>query len=165
MPESYFEIKRTSPSRNVSMLTPTGNTYPRGTAFQESDVLGTAELADGTKAKPMFITRKVLNGGPVLGDDVYPGRLELPFTAGDEASFEDAEEIELEGADFIYGSTGAITSGTALDTEIAFKDGKARAAQSGEYVWGLLKSVSLTPEDSANTLRIRVEKVVGYKKA
>ena len=165
MPESYFEIKRTSPSRNVSLLTPTGATYPRGTAFQESDTLGSAELADGTKAKPVFITRKSLNGGPVLGDDTFPGRLELPFTAGDEASFEDAEEIELEGADHLYASTGVITAATAIDTEVAFKDGKARVAQSGEYVWGLLKSATLTPEDSGNTVRIRVEKITAYKKA
>ena len=156
---SFFEIKRTSPRRNISLLTPSGTTYPRGTAFQESDTLGTAELADGTKAQVYFATREIKNGGPALADDVMPGRLELPFTAGDEASFEDAEVIELEGSDFIYAGTGAITGATALDSQIAFKDGKARVAQAGEYVWGLLKSVSLTPEDSGNTLRIQVEKL------
>jgi len=48
---------------------------------------------------------------------------------------------------------------------VAFEDGKVRAAQTGEFVWGLLKSVSLTPEDSGNTLRISIERVDGYPKA
>lgn len=159
MPTSDFEIKRTSPNRNVSLLSPSGADAPRGTAFQESDTLGSAELADGTKARVYFATRQIKNGGPALADDVMPGRLDLPFTAGDEASFEDAEYIELEGSDYLYASTGAITSGTAIDTEVAFKDGKVRAKQGSEYAWGLLKSVSLTPKDSANTLRIAIEKL------
>jgi hypothetical protein len=165
MPPSAFEIKRTSPRRNVSLITPSGTTYPRGTAFQESDTLGTAELADSTKAQVYFATREIKNGGPTLSDDVFPGRLESPATAGDEASFEDAEVIEAEGGDYIATGTGAITSATAVDTEVALTGGKFRAAQSGEYVWGLLKSASLTPEDSGNAVRISVEKITSYKKA
>ena len=95
----YFEILRRSPRPVVSLLTPpsgqgyllpaTNNSllgYVRGTAMQESAVPGQAELADGSKPFAGFMTRDSQATGAVLGDIIYPNRLELPFDAGLEGS-------------------------------------------------------------------------------
>lgn len=131
--KQLFEITRRSPLPVRSLVTP-ASPATRGQAFQESATAGTAELADGTKPFAGFITRNSQVGGPVLGDVIYPGRLELPFETGFAGSFEYAEEIEAEGTTFIDTASqyGAITTGTALGTELTFNAGKLSVATSGK---------------------------------
>ncbi len=59
-----------------------------------------------------FLTRVVQTGGPVLGDLVYPNRIELPFTTGQEASAEHADEYECEDPYIQLSGTGSISSST-----------------------------------------------------
>jgi hypothetical protein len=159
MATSQHEITRQSPSRNISLKSP-GTAYPRGTAMQTADNGTDMELCDGTKPYAGFLTRETVVGGPVLADHVYPGRLELPFTAGDEASLEKAEQFEAEGTDFL---DAALIASNAVDTEIALIGGKAKAAAQGNYVEFIVAAV-LTPQDSDNTVRLRFEKIGPYLK-
>jgi hypothetical protein len=154
---SLFEIRFRSPKPNRNLLTPNAASE-RGVAFQESAVAGTSELADGTKPIAGFCSRKVLVGGPGLGDHIYPGRLELPFTATQEAAFELAEEVEAEGANYIDGS---ITGGTALKTPLMFTAGKFALATTGKWSEFMLVE-QMTPEVGGN-VRIRAIAVQAYK--
>lgn len=154
---NLFEISRPGPGRHISLILPAGAAV-RGLAYQESATAGTAELADGTKPIVGFSTREVKVDGPALGDVVFPGRLELPFKAGQEGSFEQAEEVQAEGTDYIVtDGAGAVSSGTALETEMSFLGGKWQVKQSGQKIFGHLKEI-MTPE-VAGALRIRVQMV------
>lgn len=150
-----FEILKRSPRPNVSLKSPVANAL-RGIAFQESATPNVAELADGTISFQGFVTRPVKIGGPDLGDSIYPNRIELPFTAGEEMSLELAEEFVAEGADYLYSGTGMITSGTSLKSQCGFKDGKIRVAQGSEIKEFTLVEL-MTPETEGNVrARFRV---------
>ena len=43
-------------------------------------------MADGTKPFAGFCVKEIKQGGPVLGDHIYPGRLDLPATATQEVA-------------------------------------------------------------------------------
>lgn len=163
LPANTFEITKRSPRPYRTFVTPDADAL-RGIAFQESATAGTAELADGTKPYDGFVTRKVLQGGPTLGDSVYPNRTELPFTAAQEATMEFAEEFVAEGSDYIYSGTGGITSDTALKSLCGFKDGKIRVAQSSEYADFMLVEKSMTPVNTG-ALRCRFKAINSMKVA
>lgn len=133
--------------------------------MQESSTAGQAELADGSAPFVGFQTRDSQVGGPVLGDVIYPGRLELPFVAGEEGTFEHGEEVSAEGTDFIDTTSqyGAISSGTALKSPLTFKAGKFSLALSGDLVFYMLVDKP-TPEIAGN-VRIRARAVAAYLKA
>lgn len=85
---------------------------------------------------------------------------ETPFTVGERGSIEVADALEVEGTDYIVISgTGAITSGTAVDTALSFSGGKFYVAQPDDYAQYLLKGV-MTEETEGN-LRISVERIKG----
>lgn len=170
---SQFEITKRSRRPNYSLPnTPAPNgaladgtiQTPRGVAFQQdnADPLGqTAKLAAGTSPILGFVTRHIMKGGPQLADSIYPGRIDLPTIAGQEASFEYAEEVEAEGTDYISG-TGlyAITSATALNTKLSFLNGQFCVAQSGQLSEFILVG-QLTPQDDTNNCRILARRTAG----
>lgn len=171
--KSLFEILRRSERPNYSLNAPSGADAARGIAFQESATAGTAELADGTVPIAGFVTRQVLITGPILDDAIYPDRIELPFKAGEEASFEYAEAVECEGGDgsaaqspvapsyVKTASTGAIASNTALKSPLSFVAGQFAVAQSGQFAEFILVELP-TPVLTSN-VRIRVQRIPGYK--
>lgn len=151
-----FNINKRSP-RPVNSLLTAAAAAVRGVAFQESATAGTAELADGTKPIAGFMTRDSVVGGPVLGDIVYPGRLELPFATGEEGTFEFAEEVELEGSQFVDAS---LTGSNALKVGVMFTAGKAALATSTHFVEFMLVE-NMTPEVVGN-VRVRLRTTPGY---
>lgn len=163
-----FEITKRSRRPNYSMPnTPAlvgtaDNTVQtsRGVAFMEGAV-DTAALADGSSPIIGFVTRPILKGGPGLGDSIYPGKIELGTVAGQEASFEDAEEIEAEGADYICG-TGArqLDNTTAVNTKLSFDAGRFCKATTGQLSEFVLVG-QLTQQDSGNVCRIRARRTHG----
>lgn len=158
-----FEITKRSPRPYKSLLTAADAAALRGIAFMEdAATAGSAKLADGSVPFAGFITRPVQVGGPVLGDSIYPNRIELPTASGDAATFEYAEEFEAEGADYLYSGTGGLTSGTAVGTRCSFKDGKIRSAQTDDIAEFYVAANGLTPED-AGALRIRFGVLNGQK--
>ncbi|HEX3800260.1 MAG TPA: hypothetical protein VH413_16310 [Verrucomicrobiae bacterium] len=154
-----FEIRRRSPMPLITLVTPTGTGYPIGTAMQESATAGTAELADGTKVFAGFMTRQSIVGGPTLGDDIFPGRLQLGVAAGDPDSFERGEEIECEGASYV---DAGITGSTALKTPLSFAAGKFCVAGSGQYAQ--FELVELPAPVTAGNVRIRVVPLAAFIK-
>lgn len=153
-----FEITRRSPRPVRSGLTPAAAAI-RGIAMQESAVAGTMELADGSKPFAGFMTRPTVVGGPVLGDIVYPGRLELPFATGEEGSWEFAEEVEAEGSTYL---DAALIAAPTLKAPLTFTAGKfdlAAAADLAEFV--LVES--MTPMVAGN-VRIRAVPIDGWIK-
>ena len=164
-----FEILRRSPRPVVSLLTPASGQgyalangligYARGTPMQESATAGQAELADGTKPFAGFMTRDSQAGGPVLGDTIYPGRLELPFAAGLEGSFEFGEEVVAEGPNFI---DAGLTAATPLKTAVSFAGGKFAVAVSGQDAQFVL--VELPAPDVTGDVRARFILMAGSMK-
>jgi hypothetical protein len=151
-----FNITKRSPRPVNSLITPATG-YPLGTAMQESATAGTAELADGSKAYAGFQTRLSQVGGPALGDVIYPGRLDLPFPTGDYGTYEFAEEVVAEGAQFIDAS---ITAATALKTPLSFLAGKFAVASSGQLVQ--FELVEQQAPVVAGNVRIRAITCPGY---
>jgi hypothetical protein len=160
--KALHEITIKSERRTISLKTPTGDDFKRGIAMQESATAGTAELADGTKPAAGLLTCDATQTGPQLADHVFEGRLELPTKSGQEASFEDWNEIEVEGADFL--DAALIGSIPAAKTELTFAAGKWIAATTGKFVEGLMaEDLSANPNVAGNK-RIRIQRVQPYPK-
>ena len=165
-----FELLKRSPRPVVSLLTPASGQgyalpmsgligYMRGTPMQESATAGQAELADGSKPFAGFMTRDSQGGGGVLGDMIYPNRLELPFVAGEDGSFEFAEEVVAEGANLI---DAGLTAATPLKTAISFAAGKFAVAISGQDAQFVL--VGLPAPETAGSVRARFVTMAGSMK-
>lgn len=141
----------------------------RGVAFQESLTADTTELANGLGPCVGFVTRNIASGGPDLGSSIYPGRIDLPTVAGQEASYEDAEEVEAEcasngsGNGYYICGTGAraLTNTTPLRTPLSFDLGRFCVAQTGQLSEWELVAV-LTATDSSNPYRLRMRRVHGH---
>lgn len=109
------------------------------------------------------LTRDVQDGGPDLGDLLYPGRLELAGEPESGQSYEPADQITMEGAEFIKDSgTGALNVANIATkipglTLINFENGKAREAQPGERADYVLAEV-LQPVEPGR-IRIRIRKL------
>ena len=121
-----------------------------------------------------FITRPVLaavNGAPAVPVPTYAelstgGNPNIPFetafSAGLEASLEDAEMYEAEGSDFIAGSGNGnrtLTSSTPIGSKLSFTGGKTCVAASGDISEYILAEIQ-TPSTPGN-LRIRARKTYG----
>jgi hypothetical protein len=134
--------------------------WPRGTALGPHATLPeNADLADGQNWLG-FVDRDVTPSGPVLGDSVYPNRLELPYTLGGYVSIEKADEVEAEGPTFLLTSgVGALTNLTAVDTPVSFDGGRFYAAQGSDQKWFRVSANNLTPVIAGN-LRMRFERNV-----
>jgi hypothetical protein len=170
---AQFEITKRSfvPYNSLTTPAPSGSlaagtvVNERGVAFQFGSTDGQAELADGTKAFAGFLARRTKVNGPSLEDVVYPGRTELPFVAGGPASFEYAEEVEVEGpaganSTWLIGTgAGAISAATAAGTKLSFSGGAfcvAQASQNAEFEM----AAQMTPETSGY-VRFRARKLTG----
>lgn len=113
-------------------------------------------VADGTVLDAGCLTRDVTADGPGLEVHVYPHIADnrLVFKQGQEVSVEHAEELEVEGADFIHAS---VTTATADDTPLSLTGGKVSTVASGQIpLFRLRKQV--TPEVTGNT-RILIERI------
>ena len=160
---ALFEILRRGVRQNKSLIVPSV-AQPMGMAFQESATAGTAELADSTKPFAGFVTRPIVTALPtptiaeLTGQGEQP--LEQDFLGGYEVGLEDAEEFVAEGPTLQYSGTGQINGATTLKTKCAFKDGKVRVAQSGEYAEYMLVEKQ-TVEVATNAVRGRFERIYG----
>lgn len=158
---STFEITKRSMRQYKSLVVPAGVAAARGTAYIEDPAHpGKAKLADGSLPIAGFITRDARVGGPALEDMIFT-RLEGPFTSGEDASFEHAEEVEAEGEHLYSGNGGtAIAANTAIGIRCSFLDGKfvtAAAAQTAEYYLAEIKAACVPP----NTFRARFVRLEG----
>jgi hypothetical protein len=92
---------------------------------------------------------------------------QVPIAVGQTASLAYGEEgeIEVEGADatgigtvaalLITAGTGAISASTSKHTELSFRGGKWRVAQTGDRVCGVMIDAGMTPE-VATQIRCRI---------
>ena len=171
-PTSPFEITRRDTSVNASAtFTPAQgfDPVPRGFA------LG-AHATDSTKFDVAqhntfigHLTRFMRVGGLTLTDRVFgvtsetPVGVEAPFIAGQECTVEKAKEIEAEGSAYLVQSgTGAITSGTAVGTNLSFYNGYLRCSQEGEVPNYILTAhLVASGQGSAGDIRVRAERYAG----
>ncbi len=110
------------------------------------------------------LTRDVVAGGLSVNDRFFgrtsadPVGLEAPFTPGDPVSVEKAEEIELEGADYLWLSgSGSVSTSTTIPQKMSFLQGRLRISQSGEDVNYYLTANNLPATDGVS-LRMRFER-------
>jgi len=99
-----------------------------------------------------FVDRDVVTGGPSVVDraGLFPGRIELPYTTGLECTLEQADAVEAEGSNYlVLSGTGAISSGTAINTKLSFSGGKFYVAQTNDTAYYLLAGLP-TPETAGN---------------
>lgn len=153
---SLFDIKVRSTRPNRSLLTPAA-AAERGIAFIEDVAApGTAKLSDGSLPMVGFLSQKVTVAGPTIQDQVMPGRTQLPVKAGDEASFEYADEVEAESSVYL---DAALIAAHTNGTRCTFAAGKFVATSTGKYAeWVVVQEV--TPEVAGN-IRLRLQRIEG----
>jgi hypothetical protein len=96
--------------------------------------------------------------GLTAGDD---GDFQGHSVAGGAASADLPAELEVEGSDYVLGSSGsAITADTAVGTKLSFDQGRFSVAATGEFAQYRLVKV-MTPVTSGN-VRIYVQEIEGY---
>lgn len=178
-----FQITRRGPRANKTVRLPLALAACfAGVAFIESntpnkdqDESGGAALADGTRPFAGFITRDVLaavNGAPAVPVPTYAelstgGNPNLPyetaFSAGGEASLEDADEYEAEGAAFVSSGNGGrdITAATALGTKLSFYGGVTSVAQTNDIAEFELAEIQTA--STPGNVRIRARRLYGVK--
>lgn len=152
-----FEIRRASPHALVSMGH-YDSAAPRGTPLGAHASDAAALSLAGAKTFLGFLRQDMTVAGPTTEQlaGVWPVDTPPPLKAGSYVDLEIADEIDVEGADFIVQSgTGAITSGASVGAGLGLNAGKWRLVQSGDREFGVL-TAQLTPEDEGNT-RIRIE--------
>jgi hypothetical protein len=181
----FFQIIVKGPRPNRSVTLPIGLAAQfagaptmEGTPAADQDASGLIALSDGSKLFAGFITRDVLaavNGVPAVPVPTYSelstgGNPNLPFenafSAGLEASIEDADQYEAEGVNMVSSGNGArdITAATAIGTALSFyvqANGISVTcvAQTGNYSEFQLAEIQ-TPSVAGN-VRIRARKVYG----
>lgn len=154
-------------TKAVSLKTPSGNAYPRGTAFgNHATDPNAAILATGTNFAG-FVTRDTVLLPRNLREFLHPNAiLETPTIAGEMATLEDYNEIEAEGADYlVLDGTGAINSSAVVGTKLSFNAGKLRVAQEGEnYYFEVTANSAVASSQFASrngALRIRARRTSG----
>lgn len=86
-----------------------------------------------------------------------PADFSKPYAVGATISARRVTRMELEGADVILTSgTGAVSSGTAVNTALGYSAGRLRVKQGSDEIAFILRA-QLTPEDPAN-FRLLVER-------
>ena len=157
-----FVITKRSPLPVNTLLTP-ASAAVRGAAMQESATAGTAELADGTKVFAGFQTRASA-ADLVLGDLIYPGRLELPLICSQEGTYEYAEEVIAEGTDYLSDDvTVGVKTNSSLKTPCSFVGGKFALGASGQICEFMLVETNMTPEVAGN-VRARFRRMAAWVK-
>jgi hypothetical protein len=148
-----FEIRRASPHDL------TGGKYasaaPRGTPVGQGADTETLALAGATNFLG-FLRDDVTVAGPTLEHHFWPNQTEMPVKAGTYCTVERADEIDVEGGDFlVISGTGQLASNTAVGTQLGLVSGKWRVKQSGDEAFGML-AAQLTPE-TESAVRLRIE--------
>lgn len=93
-----------------------------------------------------------------LLEAALPADFSKPYAVGATISARRVTRMELEGADVILTSgTGAVTSGTAVNTALDYSAGRLRVRQGSNEIAFYLRA-QLTPEDSGNSVRLLVER-------
>lgn len=126
----------------------------RGIAMGTTDE-ATFKLADGTSFRGFLIQATTTASVPSLATQVYGRRSfhELPQASGEIVSVEDCDEWEAGGTTYLVNSgTGEITANTALGTPISFYTGKARVAQTGEFIFAVLDAILTTADADGDTV-------------
>jgi hypothetical protein len=150
-----------------------GTAFIEGNPPKDQDASGVVALADGSEPFAGFVTRDVLaavNGVPAVPVPTYAelstgGNPNIPyetaFSAGTEASLEDADEYEAEGPSFVSSGNGGrdITAATALGTRLSFYNGVTCIAQTGNWSEYYLAEQE-TPSTPGN-VRIRARRIAG----
>ena len=142
-----------------------------------------ATLVGGLVPIKGFYTRDT-RGFPGLNDteQLFGFGLETPVWAGTDGSLEPGDDIEVEGNQYILtsGNTAwpdgtttnlsglaagaqALSSATAVGTELTLANGLFAAAISGDFVTHILEAV-MNPVVNAANLRIFVSMTPGYRK-
>lgn len=147
-----FEIRRASPHDL------TGGTYAsaalRGTPVGQGADTETLALAGATNFLG-FLRHDVTVAGPTLEHHFWPNQTVMPVKAGTYCTVERADEIDVEGANFLtITGTGTLASNTAVGTQLGFVSGKWREKQTGDHAYGML-AAQLTPETSG-AVRLRI---------
>jgi hypothetical protein len=102
-----------------------------------------------------FSRRDITVEGVTLEHHFWPGQGDnVPEKAGGYVTIERADEVDVEGNDFMVKSgTGQITDQTAVGTQLSFYGGKFRVAQASDQPYFML-AAQLTPETDGD-VRIR----------
>lgn len=150
-----FDITRPSPGENSTIVLLFA--AKRGQAIMrvegDSGVLASGRFNG-------FLTRDVVEGGPVVTDHIFPGRPALPFTVGEEASLNYADEFEAEGATFLQlDGSGALSNATPVGSKLTpHTGGKWGVTQTGETALFQVTAI-LDPVNADNDFRIRAERI------
>lgn len=162
---NYFRVRRRFDGQSISgkaaftaplglmvVLTTSGDLEPvlAKASGKKGFCLGRNIVEKATLASQLIVDASFPAGAPILNPDVIGGHV----------SASKVLEAEVEGLDLIQESgTGAISSGTAVGTELSNNEGRLRVKQGGEEVAAILRE-QLTPQDSGNDCAIRVEYLV-----
>jgi hypothetical protein len=170
---SNFEIRRSLPG-TISGTLPAATAMPIGKALMVSAKdaatgINTFALASGRCDG--FVTKQVRTTPGLTADEIAfnlvtytSGEVHTPYEAGKSASIELADELEVEGSDYIFGSgTGAITADTAAETVLSFTDGLFYVAQTSD--WACYRLVKQMTPVNGGACRIYVKAIGGYKVA
>ncbi len=175
MATTLFEIRRHCTGGTISGTLPS-TAMVVGTALEitskDADTgINTFSRANGRADG--FVTRAVrttegLNAEEIaFGLNEYTtasgstGELATPFTVSKPGSIEMADELEVEGGDYILGTgTGAVTDQTAADTVLSFSDGKFYEAQTAD--WAQYRLVKQMTPNTAGNARLYVKKIEAY---
>lgn len=126
---------------NFGVLIPATGT----TGYQlEYDVLSVADWQTEQLAR---------NAAPELAAYFKP-----PYQVGQTVSVRRVTRMIAEGIDiFLTSGTGALSTGTAVNTALGYSAGQLRVKQGGDEVAFILRK-QLTPEVSTNVLRLELER-------
>lgn len=141
-------------------------------------------LSAGGNIPPKGFMTRDSRGYPGLNDTemLFGFGLETPFFNGTDGSIEPGDDIEVEGGQYILtsgstvwpdgtttnlsglaGGAQALSSATAIGTELTIANGLFAVAISADYVSHYLEAV-MAPIVSSSNLRIFVTKAPGYRK-
>ncbi len=151
-----FDVRRWSPHPPTDVVL-----YfeaPRGTPIMRA-AADSGVLANGRFNG--FLTRDVKTGGPNFpADHIFPGRGALPFTVGDNASIQHADEVELEGAEFLQTTgSGSVDDTVAVGQKMTPHSGKWGKTQTGETAYYEVTAVLEPVDTDNNTFRLRMERL------
>jgi len=176
----YFQFVH-GESHDVGELTPTGtfDSLEVGTFMerQPSYPDSHSRPCENTSRQEGFLVKKVTTDGPSY-ERMSLGYPNLETKKGHKVTLRvpaPGAIIEAEGepskaynassvGHLVTSGTGAITTGTALETALALKNGRWYAAQTGDRVCGLYKG-NLTPHADASNVRCRIQIFDGGIKA
>ena len=155
----HFKVLRAT-TNSMSGVVSTHQYAGQGVVVDPSDPANFALATNDSLGTIWLLTRNVEPAqelGERLTNDLLPHReLELPDVIGDACTAREVLEAEYEGAErLVLTGTGDLSSVTGGES-VSWYGGKLREKQSGDVVHGVITGV-LTPEDSANSIRIRVQ--------